>query len=138
MNRETILKADPEYRRKVIRIFLSAVIVGFIVLSLVIPMLEKATVMDNPMAVFNAFKHVLVLLLIIPAFLCIYLLRIAIKSIKHRCFPPPDTKVIKDTPILYEEEAVKRGIILLIFAFILIFFCFFSAAHAISFMDTLA
>ncbi len=138
MNERPILRADPAYRKKMIRIFLSALLVGFILLSLAIPKLENATLAKDPGKALITIKLILVLLLVIPALLCIYLLRIAINSIKLRQFPPPGTKVIKDTPIFSDAEAVKRGLILLFFALILMFLCLFSAALAYSFVGTWA
>ncbi len=48
MNERSILRADPAYRKKMIRIFLSALLVGFILLSLAIPKLENATLAKDP------------------------------------------------------------------------------------------
>lgn len=137
MNEHQILKADPVYRKKVLRIFFSALLVGLLLLSLVIPMLEKAAATNDPGKALLLIKYILVALLVLPAILSALILRIALKSIKCRMYPPPGTKVLKDTPVFSEAEAVKRGWILLFLTLVLIFVCLVTAGMAFFLMGTL-
>lgn len=137
MIRPPIVSADPKYRKKVLRIVLLASIAGFALLALLIPPLEKASTHADPARTLATMKIALAILLLIPVLLMIVIIRIAVKTIKQKQFPPEGMQVLRDTTILYDGDATKRGIILLILAFLIIDFCFAAAFIAMKLLSSL-
>lgn len=132
-----IVKADPDYRKKVFRLVLLILFIGFILLGLAIPMLQNSLVSKQPEAAIRILSYILAALLLLPALLSFILIRIGYRSIKERCFPPEGIRLIKDTALLTDQAAVKRGKLMIIFAITLICLCVSCAVYAVSILGSL-
>lgn len=123
MERPDILKADPVYRRKVLIWIFIIALGGSLCLILLMPFLENYLASHKPEVAFNIIKYTLLILMIIPALFSLYLIRIALRTIKHCQFPPPGIKVVKDTRILYDDAAKSRAVILIVLAVLIFLLC---------------
>ncbi len=137
MNDRDIMPADPEYRRKVFRIVILIVVLGLLALSLITPKLDKLVNAEHPEKLLTWLTVILIALLLIPAGMAVYLIRIAILTLRQRQYPPEGLKLLRDTPILYEEEAKKRAILLIFASVMIIDLCVFMAIIALKLFASL-
>lgn len=137
MNNPDMYPADPEYRKRVLRVSLLGVVLGLLLLGLMIPRLEKAVNFEDPAKALAIIKIVLLVTILIPALLTIYIIRIAVKTIRQRQFPPEGTRVLRDTPMLYDSDAVKRGSILFVLAVLILDACVFAAIIVVKLIGTM-
>jgi hypothetical protein len=133
-----IVKADPKYRKRIIRMVFLVLIAGFILLRFAIRIFDYYLTAQNPETSLMIVSYTLATLFIIPAILSIVMLRIGSKTIKQRCFPPEGLKVFKDTPQLLDEDAIKRGKIMVGFAISIMLLCMAGTYLAITCVRTLA
>jgi hypothetical protein len=133
-----IVKADPTYRKKVIVLTLLTLLIGFILLAFAMPILDRSIASQKPEYALKVISYTLAVLMLIPGLLSLVILRIGIMTIKQKCYPPEGVKVFKDTILLTDEAAVKRGRIGIMFAIAIMLLCFAGAALAINFMGVLA
>ena len=116
MNRPDMMPADPDYRKKVLLILLLITLVGFLLLALAVPFVNQLFDQANPEQALQTLKLVLSVLILMPTLFSVYIIRIAIRTLRQQQFPPEGVKVMRDTPIVYDGKAKQRGIILLVLA----------------------
>ncbi len=137
MDRPEYLQADPAYRRKIIIIIIVIAIGGVLCLQLLMPLLGEYLAKHEPDVSLNIVKYLLLFLVMIPALFSMYLIRMAIQINKHGQFPPPATRVIKDTRILYDSAAKIRARVLIVLAIVLFVLCTVTAVFALSLTNLL-
>lgn len=121
MYQPDMIPADPQYRKKVLTLLLlAALVLGFLLFSLQ-PWLQAQIDAGSPEKTMQMLKWMLVGLGVIPLGFAIYILVIAIKVYRQGVFPPEGTKVLRDTPVLFDQDARKRANILVILSALLMF-----------------
>ena len=109
-----IQKADPQARRKAIKVIIIGALVGTALFFLLQAAVGNVNQWIESNAVFLVEYHYLAFLimlaLVAPGLaLSIYLIRFAGKIVSSGRFPPPDTPVIRDVRILEGKQAILRG-----------------------------
>ncbi len=109
-----IQKADPQARRKAIKVIIIGALVGTILFFLLQGVVGNVNQWIESNAVFLVEHHYLAFLimlaLVAPGLaLSIYLISFAGKIVRAERFPPPDTPVIRDVRILEGRQAILRG-----------------------------
>nr|MBP7195628.1 hypothetical protein [Candidatus Cloacimonadota bacterium] len=105
MYQPDMVPADPQYRRQVlILLLIIALGLGFLLYSLQ-PYLQANIDTGTPEQTLQLLKWMLIALGIVPLGFAIYMLVIAIKVYRQGIFPPEGTKVLRDTPILFDQDA---------------------------------
>lgn len=113
-----IQQADPKARRRAVYAFVCCAVIGVGVILAFLngrPTLEAWVIQD---AAKRAFRLRLVLgalgvLIAVPlAGLAVYLWRFGSLVMHAKRFPPPGVAVIRDTPILRDRAAQRRGLLL--------------------------
>jgi hypothetical protein len=108
-----ILKADPEYRRRVLWLYLAGVVAGFGLLLWAPPLLVRhlaPSVRARDPAGAVRLLQVLVALLFVPGLpLAYYLYRLAGRIHASGQFPPPGTRVLRDTVVVEGVPAHRRA-----------------------------
>ncbi len=137
MNRPDILPADPAYRKKVIKILLISAIAGFLILAVLSKVIDKQVESGDPGKLIGLMTLLIALMVTGLTGYSIYLVRIAIKTKRQAQFPPPGMKVIRDTPILYDDAARQRAKQLIVFAALIIGSSFMMLRFFLRFLDTL-
>ncbi|HNZ06889.1 MAG TPA: hypothetical protein PKI63_03765 [Candidatus Cloacimonadota bacterium] len=121
MYQPDMVPADPQYRRQVlILLLIIALGLGFLLYSLQ-PYLQANIDTGTPEQTLQLLKWMLIALGIVPLGFAIYMLVIAIKVYRQGIFPPEGTKVLRDTPILFDQDARRRANILVVLAALLMF-----------------
>ncbi len=114
----TVLKADPKYRRRYSLLFC---LIGLVMLCIAlwgVDYLESLKDMEPAKAVL--VLQVLSAALLIPLFpMSLYLYRFARKALVSGQFPPPGTKVLKDTEVVEGKRARRKGTLLLVASIVL-------------------
>jgi hypothetical protein len=108
-----ILEADPEYRRRVLWLYLACVLIGCGLLLWGLPLLqtqrERYVKARGPAEALRLLQ-VLVALLFVPGLpMASYLYRFARRIQDSGQFPPPGAKVLRDTHIVEGAAARQRG-----------------------------
>lgn len=109
-----IQKADPATRRLTIRLVVVMFVVGISMISLLeinqqnISHWFEANIDDM---VNNAWLVIIACLVMIAPIVifALYLFQFGLSCIRSRRFPPPETRVIRDTPILEGDTGARRG-----------------------------
>jgi len=121
MYQPDMVPADPQYRRQVlILLLIIALGLGFLLYSLQ-PYLQANIDTGTPEQTLQLLKWMLIALGIVPLGFAIYMLVIAIKVYRQGIFPPEGTKVLRDTPILFDQDARRRANILVVLSVLLMF-----------------
>ena len=110
-----IQKADPRLRKKLVVVIVIVAVVGIIcqmVLQSYMPLITK-WVLEDPKQIRLRIRIVfmsLAAVLAIPLLgFAVYLWRLGKKIISSKQFPPPNTRVVRDIPILRGSSASRRG-----------------------------
>lgn len=138
MDNRDIMAADPEYRRKVLRIVVLIIVLGLLALSLITPKLDQLAKLQDPEKALKWVTALLVVIFMIPVILTVFIIRIAVMTMKQRQYPPEGIKLLKDTPVLYNEEAKKRAVLMLFLSVLIIDTCVFMAIIAVKLAVSLA
>lgn len=134
---EDMIYAEPEYRKKVIRLFLIIVVIGLLCLGLGLPYLKGYLLSLPPQTALKILKPLLIIVLASPIILSIYLISYVYRGLRQGRIPPEGTRVWRDTPVFYDSEAKKRGVILLTLAVLLMDICIGAVVLVLVFYDTL-
>ena len=114
------MKADPSSRRKVILIFIIALIFGILFLKGFMPLfIEYLYTLPTKKAA-RIVISLLALLSVIPLTIGYLLLNQGLKIIRAERFPAPGTKVWKDTPIIKGKKARRNGMVLIVASIIIL------------------
>lgn len=117
---EEIIYAETGYRKKFIRILLTIAVIGVVVIAYLVP-LAKQYLQQLPYAEYIVVVQYITLgIFIIPLLFSFFIIRYALVCLKQKRFPPYGAKVLKDTRVLYDENARKRSALLLFIATLLI------------------
>lgn len=119
---EEMIYADPQYRSRVLRLFILLALIGMLMLGLLLPYLKESLLRMEPEAAIRLIRPYLSALFLLPTLIGFYLCYYAVRCLRQGRFPTEGTKVIRDTPILYERAATKRCVILIFLAVLLIDF----------------
>lgn len=112
-----IQKANPAARRLSIRLVIIMFVIGATIISLLeinqqnISNWFEANIDDIMNNVWIVIIACLIMIAPIVIF-ALYVFQFGLSCIRNRRFPPPDSKVIRDTPILEGNAGVRRGQIL--------------------------
>jgi hypothetical protein len=115
----TLLKADPQSRRKLVNIYVVIFIVGFIIIQWGLPEFKAFANQKKP----REAVHVLLVtvsicfLSVLP--MAIYVYRYGQRILKAGQCPPPGEKVIRDTNIIEGDAARRRGQMLIMLSLLL-------------------
>jgi hypothetical protein len=120
-----IQKADPKARRHAILVLGCSALIGAAAILAFLsyrPALE-GWVTEDPAQMRGRLRLVLgalgVLLTAPLAGLAVYLWRLGSRVVQARRFPPPGMAVIRDTPVLWDRDAERRGRWMQLFAALL-------------------
>jgi hypothetical protein len=120
---DRIILADKKYRKKIFIIYFISVVSGGVLIWWGLPWTKgHIRNLDPDSALNNLIMLVRFMFLSIVPF-GVYILSLGCKVLKHQQFPPPDTKVIKDTRIIVGEKALMRGRFVIAVALSLIAVC---------------
>lgn len=123
---DKIIPADKTLRRKLIIFVLLFAIIGVFVIGYIFFSLEhiRELAKVNPRVALERmtrlFDIVLIVIALVSLFYGIYSLIIAVRVIKSGRFPPPGTRVIRDTHISTGKIATIRAISLIAIALVMI------------------
>jgi len=107
-----VIKADKEYRRKIIALSALLAVVGLVILVWIFPLNPEALKDLEGETIFFIVKVLTVFLMLCSVTMGLYFFRFSKKILKHEQIPPPGVKVIKDTPVIRGKGARVRGYIL--------------------------
>jgi hypothetical protein len=117
---QEILKAAPAARRNAILSGIVAVIFGILFLTWFMPLfLEYLDTLPTNESIRIAISSI-ALLSVIPLSIGLFFLKQGLKILKAESFPPPGTKVLRDTPIIKGEKARWRGKVLIVVLIIIL------------------
>lgn len=117
-----IQQADPKARQRAVCIFGCCAVVGVVVILAFLsgrPSLEAWVIQDPAQMGFRLRLVIgtLGFLIAVPlAGLAVYIWRFGSLVRRAKRFPPPGVAVIRDTPILWDRAAQKRGLLLQLLA----------------------
>jgi len=121
MYQPDMIPADPAYRKKVL-LSLVLIVLGLAFLLYILQIYLQANIhSSSPEKVMLALKWLLITLAITPIAFAIYIIVFALKVYRQGMFPPEGTKVFRDTPILYDQDARRRANILVVLSGVLMF-----------------
>ena len=126
MENEKIVKADKDFRKKILLITFLLVMAGIIFVLYFQNYLTGLRLLAEEypklalQRIISSMKIIIFTLMIIFAGTGIYFLRLGILTIKTSQFPPPGVKVIKDTRLSEGKNAVRKGIIIIILSMLFI------------------
>ncbi len=117
-----IMKADPAFKKKILWFVIFATIIGAILLNISINRIRYLSSTD----IYATAKYALLLLWIllgIPFVFGSYMISLGLKCLAANQFPPPNTKVLKDTIILRDQDARRKSIALIGASVLLMILC---------------
>ncbi len=134
----SLIPADKVYRKKVIFVYVILGSIGVAVIGWGLPWMQKflQTLGREEALQFMKVVLVMVFLSVIPV--ALYLFSFGRKVSAAERFPPPGTKVIRDTVVLEGEKAKQRGRLIVVFSLVLALFGLFGALYALHIIDKLA
>ena len=116
----TIIKADPEFRRKWFLVYVGLVALGGVLIVWVLPAIQDDLAHRSPEEALPLLRTWLVVSFL-PIFpMVYYMYRFARRVLSSGQFPPPGTRVLFDTQILEGKSARWRAIFLIIFGGLLL------------------
>ena len=123
-----IEKADDKTKRNATTLFIFGMLVAIFSITFIENyIIDLQKVADkNPRQAFAKFKILMYVITITTmAVICgiaVWLINFCHKTYQTQRLPPPDTKVVRDTPIIYESAARQRAIVGFFMAFFLLCF----------------
>ena len=126
MENEKKVKTDRNFRKKILLISLLLVVAGIIFVLYFQNYLAGLRLLTEEypelalQRLISSMKIIIFMLMFIFVGAGIYFLRLGILTIKTSQFPPPGIKVIKDTRLIEGKNAVRKGIIIIIFSMLFI------------------
>lgn len=126
MGNEKIVKADKSFRKRILLITFLLIMTGIIFVLYFQNYLAGLRLLTEEypelalQRIISSMKIIIFMLMFIFVGAGIYFLRLGILTIKTSQFPPPDIKVIKDTRLIEGKNAVRKGIIIIIFSMLFI------------------
>lgn len=107
-----VRRADPDYRRRVYACVALAIAVAVVSIQWGLPFLEGHLRNQTPEDALASIRLIL-LVLLLPVFpLGVSLLVTAAKIVLTGSFPAPETRVIRDTPVIRGPVAQRLGILI--------------------------
>ena len=122
-DRHEFLPADPSYKKKVLILIILLFGLGAACLNWLIPLFNSYLIQQKPDVALRVIMCITIALLIVPGSFVIYILRIALRTLRQGQFPPTGLKVFKDTRILYDEAARTRAKIIIGLAITVMLLC---------------
>lgn len=124
-----VLKADPEYRRKVILLYAVAIVLGYIIIQWGLPAFDSFLKQKSPAEALHVLMvSVSVLFLSILPW-SVYMFRYAQRILKTGKYPPAGAKVIRDTEILEGEPAHRKAYVIIVLSLFLAMIALFGALY---------
>ncbi|HHE39271.1 MAG TPA: hypothetical protein ENL20_11965 [Candidatus Cloacimonetes bacterium] len=112
---QIIVKADKNYRKKILLIAFTLIVIGFFLLRYFQALLNRLSTLaeESPGLAIkkaeNSLKIIFFVMFLLSLGLCFYLYRLGTSILKSEQFPPPGIKVIKDTKLETGRKARSRG-----------------------------
>ena len=137
MNRRQV-RADREYRRKIVVIYVFFVALGVTVLAWVLPRLREYIESREPNEATAIMKVIsaLVFLSVLPV--AFYLMAFRRKVMKSERFPPPGVRVIRNTALIEGKDARQRGRAIVVLAWALVLLGLFGTLYIPYLLDRIA
>ena len=117
-----IIQADKAYRRKILVILFLTVLAGLATFQWLVPWASKTVHQIEPNKGLALARYVLTVMFLSVLFISLYLAFFGRKVLRHREFPPPGAKVLRDTPLVEGKSAIIRGQIIILLALLLFIF----------------
>jgi len=120
---EEMIYADPDYKKKVLRITAFVVVFVLILAGLGFNNFQLYLKQMETVSAVRLITVLLVIIFAVPCLFSIWIIKVALHSLKEKRFPPTGTKVIRDTKVLYDDKARIRSVILIALALFIIELC---------------
>jgi len=117
-----IVQADKSYRQKILIILFLIVLAGLALFQWLVPWADQRVHQVEPRTGLALVRCALVVMFAAVASLAVYLAFFGRKVFRHRCFPPPGIKVLRDTRQVEGESAIIRGQIIILLSVLLLIF----------------
>jgi hypothetical protein len=137
MNRPDMIPADPDYRKKVLKKLVVIALAGIVLFVFATQLVERQMNQPSPEDAIRTIKLLLAFLLVLPLAIASYFIVMGIRTLRYGQFPPEGTKVLRDTPIMYDNAAKKRGILLLILSGLIVNFGILALVFFLRFLKAL-
>ena len=124
-----VLKADPEYRRKVIFVFAVAMVSGYTIIQWGLPAFDSFLKQRDPAEAVRVLIVFVGLLFLSILPWSIYMFRYARCILSTGQYPPAGAKVIRDTDILEGKPARRKTHIIISFSLFLALVALFGALY---------
>lgn len=113
-----MLKADPEYRRRTLRlsvvILVLGLAVGVAVVQWGLPALARSVESRKPDDAIRLLKFLYAAVMISTTLpVAVYLFRLGLRIRRSDRWPPPGTRVTRDTPIIEGPTARRQAVVLM-------------------------
>jgi len=109
-----ILKADPDYRRNVLLLLVALAVIGFAAIQWGLPKLLAYIEEKEPMEGIRFIRALLIVVFASALPMAFYMYRFGRRILRSGQFPPPGTRVIRDTEIIEGGAARRKGRLLIV------------------------
>ena len=117
-----IIQTDKTYRRKTLVILFLIGLAGLALFQWLVPWANKTVLQLEPQKGLALVRCILVVMFLAIVSLAVYLAFFGRRVLKHRSFPPPGVKVLRDTRLVEGESATIRGQIIIFLSLLLFIF----------------
>jgi hypothetical protein len=126
---QEMIPADKGYRRLVLVVYGIIGLLGAVIIGLLLPKAQQYLQGFDLRTTLRVAKLATVVLFLSIIPLALYLLFLGRRVLKSDRFPPPGTKVIRDTKLMKGNEARVRGRLLIFLSIVLIALALFGALY---------
>ncbi len=135
---EGIIRPDKNYRKRVFSLYVVLVLIGVVFIGWVLPWSKAYTEQLDPESALRTMKFTLVVVFLSIIPIALNILTLGRKMVKHKRFPPPGVKVMRETKLVEGDKATLRGRVLVILSLILISLALLGALYIPYMIDKLA
>jgi hypothetical protein len=117
-----IVQTDKPYRRKILVVMFLVVLAGLALFQWLVPWANKTVQQIDPQKGLTLVRCALIIMFLAIVSSAAYLAFFGRKVLKHRSFPPPGVKVLRDTRMVEGAAATIRGQIIILLSLLLFVF----------------
>ena len=117
-----IVQTDKTYRRKILVILFLIVLAGLALFQWLVPWANETVHRIDPQKGLTLVRCALIVMFLAIIFSAVYLAFFGRNVLKHRSFPPPGVKVLRDTRLVEGDSAIIRGQIIVLLSLLLFIF----------------
>ena len=114
-----VLKADPEYRRRLISLFVFAMVLGYAIIQWGLPALNLFLKQKTPAEAIRILMVLVCFLFLSILPWSVYAFRYAQRILRTGQYPPAGTKVTRGTEIIEGEAARRKAHVIIMFSLFL-------------------